>query len=152
MKRSRKSAKGSHEDYSAAQWERLWFSLADRNWRALALVGAQPGSHTLTAANALRSMATKYHEDALLVIDASVAEPSDVPTIQSAIADSIWVGHRVIIALGYPLDHAPAIPLARSSDGVVLCVALAAARLDDTQQVLQAIGESRFIGSVTMEP
>ncbi|MBC8089270.1 MAG: hypothetical protein H7Z40_18545 [Phycisphaerae bacterium] len=138
--------------YAAHYWERVWFDLATHNWRSLSLVASQPGTHTLQAANALRDAALLYKDGTVLVIDGSRATPADLQTLQDVMADGLWAGERVIIALGDPLEHATSIPLARSTDASVLCVVLTVPLLEHTRSVVRAVGDSRFVGSVTFEP
>jgi len=142
--------KGLNE-FPADQWERLWFALADRPWRSLAIVASQPGTESTTTANALQDAATKFQDSYVLVVDATTAEPWDVQSIQAIIADGLWAGHRVIVALGDPLQHSSTIPLARFTDAALLCVSLANAEITGTRQAVEAIGAARFIGSITMD-
>lgn len=144
--------KNAGNEYPVDQWERLWFALADRPWRSLAIVASQPGQDTIIVANALQEAATKFQHSYVLVVDASTAEPWDVQGIQNVVADEVWAGHRVIIALGDPLVHSPTIPLARFADASLLCVSLASADITHTRLGVKAVGSSRYIGSVTLDP
>ena len=146
------SRRKSTEPYPAHYWERVWFDLAARNWRSLSLLAAQPGTHTLEAANALRDAAAMYNDRSLLVVDGSTASPADLQNVQDVVADGLWAGDRVIVALGDPLTHASSIPLARSTDASILCVVLTDAPLTHTRTVVHTVGETRFIGTVVFDP
>lgn len=148
-----KTSRSKNKDpYPAHYWERVWFDLAARNWRSLSLVSAQEGTQTLEAANALRDVAAMYNDRTVMVVDGSHATPHDLQGVQDVVADGLWAGDRVIIALGDPMTHAATIPLARSTDASALCVVLTDASLQHTRTVVRTIGESRFIGTVALDP
>lgn len=139
-------------DYPDDQWERLWFTLEERNWRSLALVAAQDGDHTLEAAHAICHAATVFQDASVVVIDATTAMPGDVATIRATIGDCLWSGQRVLVALSNPLVHTSTIPLSRFTDAALLCVALNQADLMEARRVVRCIGASRVIGSISLAP
>ena len=139
-------------DYSDDQWERLWFTLEERNWRSLALVATQDGDHALDTAHAICHAATVFQDASVVVIDATAAGPGDVATIRSTIGDCLWGGQRVLVALGNPLVRSSSIPLSRFTDSAILCVALNRADLMDARRIVRCIGASRVIGSIALDP
>jgi len=132
-------------------WARLWFSLADRPWRALALVPARDGGTARAMADALARVAASYGGQRVVVLDAARATPPDVPAALRALAERTERGMRVLVAAASPMSHPPSIPLARAADTAVMCVGLGTDELALARRAMEQVGASRFVGSITMD-
>lgn len=135
---------------AAEEWSRLWFSLSERPWGSLALLPATADGSALGAAERLQECAQAYGAGPLHVVDAQGAAPSDVALIMSEVTDHLRRGHRVLVVVASPRASAPAIPLARATDGAVLVVPLGETGILDARRAVAAVGHARFVGSITV--
>lgn len=133
------------------RWAQLWFAVQRHSWSTLAIVPADTTASALTAARALARAGFVYRNRAVRMIDATGAEPHQIPVILDTAALAAATGSQIVLALASPLTNPAAIALARGVDAAVLVVPLGVASLATTQRVIESIGRERFIGSVATD-
>lgn len=138
--------------------QQLWFMLAKRRWRSLALVPADEGSSTAQLAASLAEVGRQLREGAVTALQL----PRLDYITASGIADAISAAGRggegvpedlqVIIALPPVLDDPLGVAIAHAADAAVLCVEMRTARLKSARRTIELVGRERFLGSILLRP
>ena len=137
--------------------QQLWFMLARRRWRSLALVPADEGSSTAALAASLAEVGRQLREGAVTALQL----PRLDYITASGIADAISAAGRgegvpenlqVIIALPPVLDDPLGVAIAHAADAAVLCVEMKRARLQSARRTIELVGRERFLGSILLRP
>jgi hypothetical protein len=136
-------------------WQRLWLTLDRMPWQTLALVPGGPGApldFTLTLAVTLSRTGMSHVGAPILVADGTQVPLDQLNPFLADVRACCLGGERVLIALSATSVSPTTVAMAKSADGVVLCVMLGHMRSSETQQTVKAIGPSKFFGSVIIRP
>jgi hypothetical protein len=136
-------------------WQRFWLTLDRLPWKVLSLIPAGEGG----PADFTLSMAVMLSRTGMTHIGApiQVADGTQIPLNQlnpflAEVRACTEGGQRVIVALAPTASNATTTAIAKASDGVVLCVLMERMLSRDAQKTLDAVGASRFLGSVMIHP
>lgn len=132
-------------------WQQLWFAAARHQWSTLAIIPAQPGTSSLTAARLLAAAGQLYPQRPVHLVEAEGTDPTATGFVASSAANRAASGERVIIAIDSPLSHPAAIPIARAVDAALLLIPLGRTRLSAARRTIECVGRQRFIGSITVK-
>ena len=135
---------------SRTDWSQIWFAAKRSNWRALAVVPANPNESALSAATALAEAGSLYQANELELIDSSNAEPRGVEALIANINAMTARNSQVIVAVDSPMANPAAIPIVRGMGAAILCVQLGVSSTAQAKQTMASIGKNLFIGSVTL--
>src|SRR5207248_192933 len=128
--------------------QNLWFTLAARQWSALAVVPAAGADAAPRIANGLYRIGRRAAVDRpVALLDATHATVDQVPRLADELASRLARGERVVVALD-PLEENPAsLALASRCDAALLCVALGESDLKSAREAIERCGRVRFLGS-----
>jgi hypothetical protein len=128
--------------------QELWLATQRRAWRSLAVVSASAGLPTIDSANKLAQLAWRYNGESTCVFDLFDVSLRIVEHQLREIHEQVLAGHRVFVALRSVAENPAALPIARATDALVLCVALGKTDVKSAQRTIGAIGRERFLGSI----
>jgi hypothetical protein len=138
--------------FNDVRLQQLWLATQQRAWRSLAVVSASAGLPTIDSANMLAKMAWRYSGEPTSVFDLRDVSLRLVEHQLREIHVQVAAGDRVFVALRSVAENPAAVPIARASDALILCVALGKTDMKSAQRTIDAIGRERFLGSVLVEP
>jgi hypothetical protein len=150
MRKAVQSGTSATAGTSDTTWQQLWFTLTRTEWGTLAVVPVDRGAAAIAVARALADAGRQYQTEAVEVIDAAQLAPGDVQKVLRGFDDHPADGRRVLVAVGAPLDEAPAIPIARATDAAVLLVHVGQTEIGRIRRTLSCIGDDRFAGSIAI--
>jgi hypothetical protein len=134
-----------------AAWQSIWFELRQHAWRTLAFVPVDDTQDVKAVCEAIAMVARRYEREPIRVMDATALtlEASRVRLDEmERLGESAG---RVLMALDPPLAAPVALPVARATDAAVLVVRLEATGIQAARDVVDRVGASRFIGSITLK-
>jgi hypothetical protein len=143
------------EEWTDPDWQRLWLTLDRMPWRTLALIPAgkgAPADFTLTLAITLSRTGMRHVGSPILVADAIQVPLDQLNAFLADVRACCEGGERVIIALPALGENPTTVSMAKSADGIALCVLLERMRSSDARKTIKAIGASKFLGSVIIRP
>ncbi len=137
--------------------QQLWFMLAKRRWRSLALVPADEGTSTALLAASLAEVGRQLREGAVTALQLPRLDYITASGIADAIAaagrgEGVPENLQVIIALPPVLDDPLGVAIAHAADAAVLCVEMKRARLKSARKTIELVGRERFVGSILLRP
>jgi hypothetical protein len=130
--------------------QKLWLATQRREWRSLAVVGAGKHIDTLWIAELLAKLAWWYRGQPSCVFDLRDLRLRLVEYHEREVTTQVNLGQCVVIALRSVFENPTTVPMARSADAVVLCVALGKTALKAAEQTLTEVGRDRVIGSIVV--
>lgn len=128
--------------------QKLWLATQRRSWRSLAVVGAGKHLDTLWIAELIAKLAWGYRGQPSCVFDLRDLRLRLVEYHEREVAAQVNIGQCVVIALRSVFENPTTVPMARSADAIVLCVALGRTGFKEAEQTLEEIGRDRVIGSI----
>jgi len=138
------------EPWRNPDWQRLWLSTQNEEWRTLALVPAAdgaPANFTLQVAMALARTGMAHLSEQVHVADGTNLSMGASSQFTAQVRESTLSG-PVLIALA-PCSVSPVtLSIAQSADRAILCVRLGAMHISEAKQTLRLIGPERFMGSL----
>jgi hypothetical protein len=132
--------------------QKLWLSTQRREWRSLALVGANNTIDTLWIAELIANLAWSYRGTPSCVFDLRDMSLRLVKHHEEDVAAQVRDGQIVTIALRSIYENPTAVPMARSADAVLLCVGLGTTDIKLAEQTITEIGRDRVIGAIVVRP
>jgi hypothetical protein len=132
--------------------QHLWLGLQQKQWRSLAVVSASKGVATLAAANSLAKIAWWYTGEPTCVFDMRDLSLRLLEHQLRDMASQLHGGERVFIALRSTSENPTAVPLAQAADAAVLCIELGKTDMKGAQRTLDAVGRSKFLGTILVPP
>ena len=140
------------EPWQDQRWQRFWLSTQTQEWRTLALLPAGAGApteFTLDVAMALARTGMTHLGAQVHVADATMLRMASIGQFEAQVTDSARSG-PVLIALAPAVESPVTQMIARNADCVVLCLKLGMMRWSDAKKTIRDIGQSQFIGSITV--
>jgi hypothetical protein len=141
---------------AACGWEgpeqqRIWLRVGGRAWRTLAVVPAEEGMSTYYVANLIMALGVS-HGESIGVFDFRDIRVNRVLELIREAERQLERGDRVIFAAGSIRENLATIPLARATDGAVLCVSIGSTSMGLAAETIEQIGRDRFFGSILIRP
>jgi hypothetical protein len=132
--------------------ERLWLAAQQKSWRSIAVVSSGPDVPTIEVAHTLARVAWWYAGDPTAVVDLRFLSLRLLNYQIEDIRRQIGSGDRLFVAVRSPSENPTAVPVARSVDAVILCVALGVTVVSAARKTIDAVGRERFLGTVLVQP
>jgi len=128
-------------------WQRLWFSLREREWASLAIVPVGPRQSAGFVADRLLAAGTAEQDRPVRVFNGEGLALRNVRVFIDSFLRATE-NELVLVPVDSPLQNPAAIPIARATDGAVLVLPLGDTLLSEAKEVVEAIGIGHFLGSV----
>jgi hypothetical protein len=141
------------QTWTDPDWQRFWLTVDKLPWRSLSLIpagGGGPPELTLSLAVTLSRTGMSHVGGPIQVADGTQVPIQQLNAFLSDVRACTDAGERVIIALSAASSNPTTPAIAKSSDGVVLCVLLDRMLSADATQTIKLIGVSKFLGSVIL--
>jgi hypothetical protein len=162
LSKSRELARSSNQTTALAapsepwldpEWQRLWLSIAPKQWRSLGLIPAGEGASlefTLMVSLTLSRTGMVHLGNPIQVADATQIPLSHLNSFLKEVNRCTTEGHRILVALP-PAETGPtSSAIAQSLDAALLCVLFERMSTAQAQKTVRLIGPSRFLGSVVL--
>ena len=135
----------------AADVQRLWFATLKKEWSSLVILPAQPGQSVLGLAKALVDVGTLHRGTQVKLLSAEGVDVSGTSRLILEMTSHVSAGGVVVVALESVLSQPSGIPVALAADAALLCVRLGTTDAEAAARTVEAIGENRFLGAVTLK-
>ncbi len=144
-----------HEQWRDPEWQRLWLTIDKLSWQTLALVPAGDGAtadFTLGLAVNLSRIGMTHLGRPIQVADATEVALNQMSGFLGDVRAYTDAGDRLLVALP-PVNKSPTTAaIAKATDAAILCVLLEHMSSAQAKQTIKAIGPSRFLGTVVIQP
>lgn len=131
-------------------WQRLWFTLQERAWTSLAVVGTDSGNDADRVARLLAMVGQRDGHVPVQMVSALGIGYTDVPRIVAQLALASPETHLLVVSCD-PLRRSPAmIPIVHAASGVVLVSRLGESLLESVRTTVEAVGRDRVLATVTV--
>ena len=130
------------------EWQHLWFAVARRSWRALAIVPAHPSLSSLNSARRLVLAGQSLGGTRLVLVDATSADPAAARTAVSEIDRHAQDGVQCVVAVASPITKPASIGVARAAGSALLLVPLGDTAISAARRTIECIGREHFLGAV----
>jgi hypothetical protein len=130
--------------------QKLWLATQRRSWRSLAIVAAGKRIDTLWVAELVAKLAWWYRGQPSCVFDLRDLRLRLVEYHEREVTAQVELGQCVVIALRSVFENPTTVPMARSADAVILCVALGKTDLKAAEQTMAEVGRDRVLGSIVV--
>jgi hypothetical protein len=135
-----------------AEIQRLWFATLKKEWSSLVVIPAHPGLSAVPLTKALTEVATLHRGSAVKFLSAEGVDVSGTSRLIVEMTSHVSSGGLVLVALESVLAQPAGMPVALAADAALLCVELGETDAALAKQTVEALGETRFIGAVTVRP
>lgn len=133
------------------QMQRLWFATLKKDWSSLVVVPANPGGAATGVARALAQVATLHKDSAVKLISGEGADLHSASRLIIDMTTHVASGGLVIVVLESVVSNPAGISVALAADAALLCIQLGETDLESAERTVELIGESRFVGAVTID-
>jgi hypothetical protein len=133
--------------WDRAEYQRLWMRVASRDWQTLAVVPVEDGVSTVDVANLIVALGAS-HGESIGVFDFRDVQMGRALEVIKAAERQLERGERLVFATRSIRANIATIPLARATDGAVLCVSIGSTRMSLAAETIEQIGREHFIGSI----
>jgi hypothetical protein len=130
--------------------QRMWLSAQALNWRSLALVPASRDVGVIRLAYAFAHLGLWNCGESIGVAD---LRDLPFPNLRGPVEVINWHirrGKRVILALRPCSNSVATVPMARSADCAILCVALGTTRIAEANETVAQVGRDHFVGTLVV--
>jgi hypothetical protein len=131
-------------------WHRLWFSLTERPWTALAIVPDEPGFEVAPIAEGLVVVAERHGGRSVRFVNAVGTKLEDVEKTVASIQALIDDGNYVLVGVDSIDANPSALHIIRAVSGALLVVRIPASYVSAARSTVEAIGPERVFGSVVL--
>ena len=141
--------------WAEPDWQRFWLTVNKFQWRSLALLPAGEGASpdfTLSLAVTLSRTGMTHLGGPIQVADGTHVPLNQLNAFLAEVRLCTEGGERVIVALSTANGSPTTRDIAKSADGVVLCVLFEHMHAAEARRTVRAIGASKFVGSVIIRP
>jgi hypothetical protein len=125
--------------------------MEERDWRTLALIPADDGVSTYDVASLIVAIGARQGAT-IGLFDFRDVRMNRVYGVIDEVAASMRDDERVVFAARSVKENLATVPLARSTDGAILCVTLGSTPLSLIEEAVDKIGRDRFFGSLVVHP
>src|SRR6185312_7003214 len=133
--------------WDRADYQRIWMRVASRDWQTLAVVPVEDGISTVDVANLIVALGASYGES-IGVFDFRDVRMNRALDVIKAVEQQIERGERLVFATRSIRQNMATIPLARATDGAILCVSMGSTSMRLAGETIEQIGKDRFLGSL----
>jgi hypothetical protein len=137
---------------TANEWQRIWLSIQQHGWTAIALVPSSPGIDVLKVAESLASTGSLQGEQHVSVTNATGLQLETVQPVIDSIAASVAQGKWILVPVDPIHENPSAIAVVRATSAALLLVRLGESLLTTAQETIDALGRERFLGSIVLNP
>jgi hypothetical protein len=143
------------ETWTDPDWQRFWLTIDGLPWRTIAFVPAGEGGppdFALSLAINLSRTGMAHIGGPMLVADGTRVGLNELTSFLADVRSCSDAGQRVIVALSSTKSD-PTVPsIAKSMDGVVLCVLIGRMKSTDAKETIRLVGAKKFLGSLIIRP
>lgn len=132
--------------------QKLWLGVERREWRSLAVIGADQGVETVQLAELLAQLAWRYRGQPSSVCDLRDLSMRLVDYQVREMHAQIDGGTRLVISLRSIFENPTASLIAQQADAVVICLSLGATTFKAAEETIAAVGRDHVMGSIVMRP
>jgi len=130
--------------------QRLWFATLRKDWNSLVVLPAHARGSGSQIGRALAQVASLHKDSAIKLVSAEGADLAGASRLIIDMTTHVASGGLVIVVLDSVLANPAGIPVALAADAVLLCVQLDETDVESARKTVDMIGESRFVGAVTV--
>ena len=130
--------------------QRLWFATLKKEWSSLAVLPAHPGGSAAVVGKALAQVASLHKDSPIKLINAQGTDLAGASRLIIDMTSHVGMGGLAIVVLDSVISNPAGIPVALAADSALLCVQMGEADVDSGKRTIELIGESRFVGAVTV--
>ena len=141
----------SKKSAAVVDWERLWVASRQEDWTSLAVIPSDTGVDIKRVAESMVAAGRQHGEKPVSLLNATGAELTDVRQLVDKLTAITARGEWVIVAVDPIADNPSVIPLVRAASAALLVVRLGESLLASAQAAIDAVGRSRFLGSVVLD-
>src|SRR5580698_10243690 len=123
--------------------QKLWLGVERRQWRSLAVLGASASVDTIQVAELLAQLAWRYRGQPSGVCDLRDLSMRLIDYEVREMQAQVEEGTRLIVALRSIFENPTAAPIAKQTDAVLLCIALADTKFSGAEETIAAVGRDR---------
>ena len=131
------------------EWQHLWFAIARRRWRALAIVPAHPSLSSLATARRLVTAGQTLSGVRLALVDATSQDPAAGRMAVGELERHAQDGSQCIVAVSSPITKPASIGVVRAAGSALLVVPLGDTAIAFARQTIECIGREHFVGAVS---
>ncbi|MEO7331756.1 MAG: hypothetical protein ABI193_24485 [Minicystis sp.] len=135
--------------WSFAEGQRIWLLTQGRPWQTLAIVPVDDGVSTYEVASRIAALGHEQGE-CIGLADLRDVQLNRVAAFLEVTRLLVSRGRRVVCAMSSIKDNLATIPLARASDGVILCLSLGKTLIASTEETIAEVGQERLVGSMLL--
>ena len=141
----------AEKDMPSAELQRLWFATLKKDWNSLVVIPAHPGGAATSVARALAQVAAVHKDQPIKLISGEGADLQNASRLIIDMTTHVASGGLVILVLESIVSNPAGIPVALAADAALLCVQLGETDFDSAERTVALLGESRFVGAVTLD-
>ena len=135
----------------SAELQRLWFATLRKDWGSLVVLPAHPGGAATSVARALAQVAAVHKDAPIKLISGEGADLQNASRLIIDMTTHVAAGGLAIVVLESIVSNPAGIPVALAADAALLCIQLGETDFDSAQRTVELLGESRFVGAVTID-
>jgi hypothetical protein len=132
--------------------QKLWLAIERRPWRSVAVIGASKSVETIQLAELLAQLAWRYRGQPSAVCDLRELSMRLVDYQIQEMRAQVESGVRLVVSLRSVFENPTSAPVAKQTDGVLLCIALGETKLKEAEETIAAVGRELVIGSILLRP
>jgi hypothetical protein len=130
--------------------QKLWLGVEKREWRSLAVLGASQSVETIHIAELLAQLAWRYRGQPSGVCDLRDLSMRLIDYQVQEMHVQMAGGTRLVVSLRSMFDNPTAVPIAKQTDAVLLCIALGETNFKAAEETIAAVGRDRVLGSIVL--
>jgi len=135
----------------SAELQRLWFATLRKDWSSLVVLPAHPGGAATSVARALAQVGAIHKDSPIKLISGEGADLQNASRLIIDMTTHVASGGLVIVVLESVVSNPAGIPVALAADAALLCIQLGETDFDSAHRTVELLGESRFVGAVTLD-
>jgi hypothetical protein len=132
--------------------QKLWLGIEKRSWRSLAVLSASKSVETIQLAELIAQLAWRYRGQPSAVCDLRELSMRLVDYQIQEMRAQVESGVRLVVSLRSIFENPTSAPVAKQTDGVLLCIALGETKLKEAEETIAAVGRELVIGSIVLRP
>jgi hypothetical protein len=132
--------------------QNLWLGVEKRGWRSLAVIGAGRSVETIHLAELLAQLAWRYRGQPSAVCDLRDLSMRLVDYQVREMQDQVESGVRTVVALRSIFENPTSAPVAKQTDGILMCIALGETTVKEAEETIAVVGRENVIGSIVLRP
>lgn len=141
----------SSTEMPSPELQRLWFATLKKDWSSLVVLPAHPGGQAINVARALAQVAAVHKDAPIKLISGEGADLQNASRLIIDMTTHVASGGLVILVLESIVSNPAGIPVALAADAALLCIQLGETDFDSAERTVGLLGESRFVGAVTLD-